>query len=651
MQLVDMSRLTWHQIRIQTSCQLAAVWQIVFLLICTCNPIGAHDDQHGADDSEQASTGAPAMGTGLILPTTEGPRPWSTKPALTDPNRFSIAIMTDRTGGHRPGIWMKAVERINWMRPDFVLSVGDLIEGYTEDETEIARQWNEFLGFIDQMDMKFFFVPGNHDVTNPKLHQIWKQQFGKEWYSFDYKGVHFVCLNSEDPSTHIGEEQLAWLEQDLQNNVAARWTLIFLHKPIWAVSEQNLLAGNPDSTNWTRVAALIGNRPHTIFAGHVHHYVQYERNGHQYYSLATTGGSSQLRGVPYGEFDQIAWLTMEADGPRVANLLLDGILPADIVTEQSIDRFRNFLQATKIVVDPILISDDEIQVGELQVGLHNDFDVPVTISATIEGLPLVGLSMETQQLTMRAVPGQGLKKLVRFEMKEPVLLERFRATSMRVKIASEEEVPLRAEWTIPVTIDKEFAVRQRSIAVDGNLDDWTEHWLKTESKPEISGALDQWTGVGDCSFEFSMCYDQESVYCAARVMDDQIVDGDRFTLVIDPRLQLTRLQASTLGRETMVVNVSAPKSKEWSNCQVTTAPGRAFGIIRALGRQTDFGYELEFALPKAGLIQQQGPDWSSFQAGVRVTDVDFQQDELLEILWRTGRDPRANRPLAHFIRR
>lgn len=46
----------------------------------------------------------------------------------------------------------------------------------------------------------------------------------------------------------------------------------------------------------------------------------------RYYSLATTGGGSKLRGTAYGEFDHVAWVTMKKTGPVVANLLLDGIL-------------------------------------------------------------------------------------------------------------------------------------------------------------------------------------------------------------------------------------------------------------------------------------------------------------------------------------
>ena len=119
------------------------------------------------------------------------------------------------------------------LRPEFVVSVGDLIEGYTEKRRQLQQEWDEFLGFIDRLDMKFFFVAGNHDLSNTVMHDIWRERFGSEWYSFDYQGVHFICLCSEDPVSEISDKQLEWIEKDLAQSVNARWTLVFLHKPLW----------------------------------------------------------------------------------------------------------------------------------------------------------------------------------------------------------------------------------------------------------------------------------------------------------------------------------------------------------------------------------------------------------------------------------
>lgn len=615
----------------------------------------AHPPGDGTGESHEHESAdekhPPTIATGLLLPETEGPKPWSDKPALTDPNRFSIAIMTDRTGGHRPGIWMKAVERINWLRPDFVVSVGDLIEGYTEDDAEIDRQWKEFLGFIDRMDMKFFFVPGNHDVTNPKLHEIWRKQFGTEWYSFDYKDVHFVCLNSEDPSGHIGETQLGWLAADLKRNANARWTLMFLHKPIWTYAERDLKAGNADSSNWTKVAEMLGDRPHTVFAGHVHHYVQYVRNGRDYYSLGTTGGSSALRGVAYGEFDHITWLTMEDNGPRVANLLLDGIQPANVVTEDSIQRFREFLQAVRLDVEPIFISGEAIQSGTIRMQLRNGFDQNVSLSGKIEGLPLVGLSLESQTIDLQANPTQSVAKTLKFELKEPVDLKRFQATHMTIKVASSDSPPLRAEWMVPVVIDKEYALTEQIVAVDGDVQEWTQEWWSTGPRPELAGAIQNWQGDEDSSYEVSAHYDAQNLYFAVRVRDERINPQDSLTLQIDTRPQLTRLTSPQLPRDSFI-SVSIPDSVEPSKCTVTEYRGRAVAGARAAGKQIpQVGYQVELAVPLDKVVAEQGTDWSSLQLGVRVGDADTDQEDLVEVLWRSGQEARNNRPLAHLFRK
>ena len=40
-------------------------------------------------------------------------------------------------------------------------------------------------------------------------------------------------------------------------------------------------------------------------------------------------GSSRMRGVPYGEFDHIVWVTMKKDGPLLANINSVFLRPTD----------------------------------------------------------------------------------------------------------------------------------------------------------------------------------------------------------------------------------------------------------------------------------------------------------------------------------
>ena len=66
--------------------------------------------------------------------------------------------------GHRPGVFPAAVDLLNLLRPEFVMSVGDFIEGYVEDEGDEAEvvkaQWAEIDELLEPLKMPLFFVHG-----------------------------------------------------------------------------------------------------------------------------------------------------------------------------------------------------------------------------------------------------------------------------------------------------------------------------------------------------------------------------------------------------------------------------------------------------------------------------------------------------------
>src|SRR5207249_742547 len=106
-------------------------------------------------------------GGGELRISVEDRNPWTNLKLNNDPREFRFAIISDRTGGHRPQIFSKAIERLNLLQPEFVVSVGDLIEGYTEEKEKMETQWKEFRSYVKQLQMPFFYVPGNHDIANP----------------------------------------------------------------------------------------------------------------------------------------------------------------------------------------------------------------------------------------------------------------------------------------------------------------------------------------------------------------------------------------------------------------------------------------------------------------------------------------------------
>lgn len=166
--------------------------------------------------------------------------PWTTLQPNADPDHFQFVIVADRTGEHRPGIFPQAVHTINLLHPELVISVGDLIEGYSTDPSAIDAQGDEFDSVVDSLDMPFFYVPGNHDVTNLSQTRIWRDRLGPTYYHFIYKNTLFLCLNSEsdleNPESDgaLSEAQLEYFRQVLRENQHVRWTL------------QSQLPNNPD---------------------------------------------------------------------------------------------------------------------------------------------------------------------------------------------------------------------------------------------------------------------------------------------------------------------------------------------------------------------------------------------------------------------
>lgn len=249
-------------------------------------------------------------------------KPWTGKPFYNDPDNFQFAVISDRTGGHRVGVFGDALNKINKLYPEFVMSVGDLIEGYTNDHTVIDSQWNEFNGILDSLSTRFFYVAGNHDYSNSAMAEQWKDRYGKDYYHFIYKNVLFLILNSNDgDGVLMGEDQIAAVEEIISKNENVRWTMLFMHHPLWLNSEAN---------GFDKIEKALADKKYTAFAGHTHRYMHHVKNDKNHYVLGTSGGGSKLRGPKFGEFDHIGWVTMTDEGPKLVNLSLSGILDHDI---------------------------------------------------------------------------------------------------------------------------------------------------------------------------------------------------------------------------------------------------------------------------------------------------------------------------------
>ncbi len=312
---------------------------------------------------------------------TESPTPWTDLDFNNNPENFQFAVVTDRTGSPRKGVWEEAMMKLNWLQPEFVMSVGDMIRGTTANAQTNAAEWDEMEGWISALDMPYFYVAGNHDIQAKAvpgrvgyedMRSEWEKRFGSPFYYFKYKGVLFICLFSNDGMDQIiSPEQVDYFRQVLAEETDARWTMVFLHHPLWAY---------PHDTRFNQIEKALKGRDYTVFAGHTHNYAQFTRKQMNYYVLATTGGGSRLLGNRFGQFDHVAWVTMTDNGPILANLRLDGVLPHDVATYDSAMMGNALYQSSSLDALVYLQGDEIVEKGIAYLSYTNETKEPMRVS-------------------------------------------------------------------------------------------------------------------------------------------------------------------------------------------------------------------------------------------------------------------------------
>lgn len=300
-------------------------------------------------------------------------KPWTNLKFYNNPDNFQFAIMGDRGGGIRPGIFEDAILKINKLYPEFVLSVGDIIAGYTRDTILLSSQRKEIDSIIGQLKMPFFRLPGNHDITNPVMETDYEQRYGRRYYSFTYKNTLFVILDSNDDDNYsLKPAQTEFVLKTLKDNPDVRWTFVLMHHPIW---------NSNTNGRFQQIEAALSNRNYTVIAGHTHRYYYEVKNKMNYYVIATTGGSSDLYGNRFGRFDHLVWMTMTDQGPSFVNLRLDGILPDDVSSTRTAPLAQALLANTSFKNMLLCNEGDKFTNATLYIRFTNTSDKPLYLDA------------------------------------------------------------------------------------------------------------------------------------------------------------------------------------------------------------------------------------------------------------------------------
>jgi hypothetical protein len=418
-------------------------------------------------------------------------KPWTHLKFFNDPKNFKFAIVSDRAGGVRPGVFRDAMEKLNLIMPEFVMSVGDFIPGNTADRAQLEKEWAEFDAELKPLKVPFFFVPGNHDINNDVMREVWKERSGVPYYSFVYKDVLFLALDSTgEKGDIIPDAQVELMKKALAKYPDARWTFVFLHHPLWLY---------PSPSGFARIEKLLEGRRHTVIAGHFHRYLHEWRNNTNYYVLASTGGSSELRGPRYGEFDHVTLVTMTDDGPVMANLTLDGILPHDVTTRDDYDLTESLAQSADLPYLLLTDSEEAVAAGTIYLTLwnpsHRDLQVKAKFGHAHE------VRMEPSQIEMTLLARSEKTVVVNVESseaistKEPALLQLH--WIMGFDLADKDELYLSGTRDIPLrpsrvdlirTVAPEF-VGSLPVAVNEVDEGFTVRYTTDGSAPQTTSTV------------------------------------------------------------------------------------------------------------------------------------------------------------------
>lgn len=256
---------------------------------------------------------------GLFLTPALSPLLKGKKPVLR------VAHLTDvhlKNELEAPAKFAKCLHHVQQQSPkvDFILNGGDIVfDMNKENLSNINSQWKLLEDIIKaESSIPAHYCLGNHDVwwsENNKGQAVYGKQYtldklslAKPYYSVEKNGWKFIILDSVhldiDNTWYIGklgDEQFAWLENELKNTNPATPILVLTHIPILTatlmIKEKVVnrweMRGGDMHTDTAKIINLFYQYPNVkiCLSGHVHLRDKVEYNNVTYICNGAVSGA------------------------------------------------------------------------------------------------------------------------------------------------------------------------------------------------------------------------------------------------------------------------------------------------------------------------------------------------------------------------
>lgn len=204
----------------------------------------------------------------------------------------------------------KAITYAKEKYPDlaFIIGLGDYTDVGTIDELKKAKVE------LDSSGLRYFVVPGDHDFWDSRNRGLppnsnFREVFGPSYQSFTFEDFRLILLNNSDNYLGMDEEQLRWLQIELEKGQESKGIYVFLHEPLYHPSSDHFMGrvtGELKQQAKSLIYQLKEAGVKKVFSGDIHYFSEYEE-GETKLSMVTIGAVTTERNPQTPRF-AVVWV-------------------------------------------------------------------------------------------------------------------------------------------------------------------------------------------------------------------------------------------------------------------------------------------------------------------------------------------------------